>query len=195
MIIASASTTALQTTLQSSGISTAKAKLVQTDLDQAVQSAGGASAKPASVREALDKQIQADVASGKLSKDDAATIDKALDQMGDTAVAASADTDATQTASAGGAAKAGGGGHAGGGGGGGGGSSTKTELSETVTVAGSVKTTVITYTDGTSDTTTSVATSQDEQRYGHDATKAESDATVTNYLSSLPPGTLVDTEA
>jgi hypothetical protein len=114
--------------------------------------------------------------------------------MGDASVAASADDGATTAGAATGGASKAGGGH-GGGGGGGDDSANKTELSRTVTVSGSVETTVITYTDGTSDTTTGAATSEDQARYGDAAAKADGDTKAADYLSTIPPGTLVDTEA
>jgi hypothetical protein len=192
VIIAASSSTALQTKLVSSGISSAKAELVQSDLDSAIKAAGsGAAAKPASVRQALDTQIAADVASGKLSKSDAAAIDKALDKMGDASIAASGDSETAATG-AGGAQAAGG---AGGGGGGAGGSASKTELSRTVTVSGQIKTTVIAYTDGTSETTTSAANAEDQTRYGRAGADAGEQAKVSDYLASIPPGSLVEAEA
>lgn len=196
MITAASSTTALQTRLVSSGVSTAKAKLVQDDLDSAIKAVGGdGSTKPASVRAALDQKIAADVASGKLSEEDAATIDKALDRMGDASVAASGESGSASSQTT---AVPAGGGQGGGGGAGGGGSASKTELSRIVTVAGAIKTTVITYTDGTSETSTSAASSEDKARYGH-AAAAEADtdpqAKVGAFLASVTPGSLMDAEA
>ncbi|QJU60010.1 hypothetical protein HL653_21740 [Sphingomonas sp. AP4-R1] len=195
MITAASSTSALQTRLVSSGVSTAKAKLVQDDLDSALKATGaGGTARPASVRAALDQKIAADVASGKLSEADAATIGKALDRMGDASVAASGDSGAA-TGDAG-AAQAAGGAH-GGGGGGGGRSAAKTELSRIVTVAGAIKTTVVTYTDGTSETSTGAANAEDKARYGHaDATDdADPQTKVGTYLAGIAPGSLVEGEA
>ncbi|PZU10934.1 hypothetical protein [Sphingomonas sp.] len=192
VIVTASSTTVLQRKLESSGLSSAKADLVQSDLNAAVADAGGSgAAKPASVREALDKRIAADVASGKLSESDATDIRKTLDKMGDASVTASADTTSPTTASStAGQASAGKGG-----GGGGGGEASKTELSRTVTVAGTVKTTIITYTDGTSETTTSTASSADKSRYGKAAQSADRPTTPDTYLASIEPGSLMDTAA
>ncbi|HEX7857395.1 MAG TPA: hypothetical protein VF503_27255 [Sphingobium sp.] len=207
------SNTQLATSLQAAGLSSDKIKLVETDLQQAQQSStasGSSGVDSKAVRATLDKQISADVASGKLSQDDADKIGKALDQM-----------DGTTTASggAGGAGKAGG--PPGGGGGGGGGSTEKTEQSRTVTVAGGVKTTVITYTDGSTETQTAVdfsdadtssaakAKKADEPSKTDDAaragksgksggsseTAASDDKAVQEYLSKIEPGSLFDAYA
>lgn len=220
------SNSALTTSLQAQGLSTNAIKLVETDLQQ-VQTAGGSSSTSvdgATVRAALDQKISDDVASGKLSQDDADKIGKALDQMDGSATANGSAT----TASAGGTAGAG---HAGGGapagGGGGGGSSEKTELSRTVTVSGGIKTTVITYTDGTTETKTTVdVTDKDTSAKGkvEDKDKIENkgradkngktsgadtdakagdkavgdptaDPTTQAYLSQIEPGSLFDAYA
>ncbi|TAN65055.1 MAG: suppressor protein [Magnetospirillum sp.] len=101
----------------------------------------------------------------------------------------------------------GGGGPPSGGGGGGGsdGSSSKSEVSRTSTTQGAVKTTVITYSDGTKETSTSTSTVSASD----DATKSSSDAlldllkassasdtsSAADYLKTLLSGGLVDIKA
>jgi hypothetical protein len=150
----STSTSPLTSALTAQGLSSRKAALVESDLQasvQAVSGSGGAKPATAEVRAALNERMDADVAAGKLSREDADAVNETLDAMdeaaggeaGDPAAAASGDG----TAKANGAAK--GGAPAGGGGGG---SSEKTELYRTEVDSGTVKTITITYTDGTTET-------------------------------------------
>lgn len=185
MIGAITVTNPLVSKLEANGLSEAKAKLVQSEMDAAVKdatSAGADGSKPdgASVRAALDKRVSADVASGKLSKEDAAEVKTTLDQIdaqsGSNATSGSAPSGSVQH-----------------GGGGGGGSTSKTELSRTVTISDPIKTTVITYTDGTTKTSTSVATTSDDQRYAKpNAAQASQQDATQSYLSTIEPGSLVD---
>jgi hypothetical protein len=175
----------LTSALLAKGLSSDKIKLVEQDLEASVTAATPASgAKPdnASVRATLDKRIAADVASGKLSKEDAAAISKVLDE----ADQASANTDKASgsTAPAGGPPKGGGGG------GGAGGSSEKTELSRTVLITGNIKTTTITYTDGTTETTTGPANGEKSTK--DNAATTSSDSVASNYLAQIEPGSLID---
>ena len=84
------------------------------------------------------------------------------------------------------------------GGGGGQDSSTKTVLSETTTVSGSLQTTTTLYTDGTSETKTSAATSDSTKSIYTktaitDPVKGDTGASkVQSYLSAMEPGSLFD---
>lgn len=202
------SSAALSSLLQAKGLASDTIDLIEDDLELA-QKAGGSqmlatSINGGTVRTALDKQISDDVTSGKLSEEDAAKIGEALDQLeGKTTEAKSG------SALAGGAARPAGGG----GGGGAGGSSEKTELSRTVTVSGGITTTIITYTDGTTETETSVATEEDikssaaksgksedvdKSKSGTDATAkpgAVSDPAVQDYLAQIEPGSILEAYA
>jgi hypothetical protein len=194
--LSSTSTDVFLTKLEGNGVSATKAQIVEDDLSQVMASAGSAATASAPVdmkamRAALDKKIDEDVSSGKLSASDATAVKKTLDDM-DAQAGTSGDTQTAATATAqsdgSGAAKSAGGG-------GGGGASTKTEVSETVTITGPLKTTIITYSDGSTVTSTTVASQADEQKYGKQATQATATSTSTStaaatYLSTLPPGTL-----
>lgn len=207
--------------LKAQGLSGDTIKLVEGDLQAVEESTAAPTSKQApkvdnaTVRAALDDKLKADVASGKITQEDADKVNEALDKM---------DADATNAVSAGGAAagaaKAGGAGANGGGGGSG--ESEKTEMSRSVTVSNGIKTTVITYTDGTSETETSVDLSDedtsknkvddgDDRSKSGDTVKAKpeeksdpsvSDAygspgkdTVQDYLSKIEPGTLFEIHA
>jgi hypothetical protein len=192
------STNPLLAQLQAQGLSSAKASLVASDMDAAAKEVvgkdgAGAGSAPdkQSVRVALDKRIASDVAAGKLSESDAAEVKKALDEIdGKSPAAAGGDGEATSDATA----KAGGGPRGGGGGGAGGGTQ-KTERSRTVTVAGAIKTTTITYTDGTSETTTGTASNADEAKYGKQGAADAQSGTAADYLSTIEPGSLFDQAA
>lgn len=176
--------------LQAQGLSKDKSKLVADDVAAATAQSGasgtaGAAKITPEVRAAIDTKISADVLSGKLTKSDAtavkAVLDKAEGQAAPTASGQSADA-APAAAEETGGAKAGGGG--------GGGESKKTELSESIVVAGSTKTTTITYTDNTTETTTKTATQSDIVRYSKpDAAQAEA---AKEYSPAIEPGLIVD---
>jgi hypothetical protein len=178
------SNNALSSALQANGLSADKIALVADDLQQVEQAQGApvnTSVDSASVRQALEKKIDEDVKAGKLSQEDATAIKKTLDDMG----GASRSTTQASKAAAGGKP------HGGGGHGGGGGSSQKTILSEVVTVTGALQTTLITYTDDTTDTETQPVTG-DSTPSGSSTggTTTGPDQTASDYLSTIDPGSL-----
>lgn len=200
------SSAALSSLLQAKGLASDTIDLVEDDLALAQKASASptlaTSINGGTVRAALDKQISDDVASGKLSKEDAAKIGEALDQL---------DGKSTEGKSGSAAPAAGGAGRPAGGGGGGG-SSEKTELSRVVTVSGGITTTVITYTDGTTETETSVATEEDikssaaksgkggksdpaADAKSAQAGEAMADQTMQDYLSQIEPGSILETYA
>jgi hypothetical protein len=191
------SSTSILKTLETQGLSEPKAKLVQSQIDTATQAASGLSGtKPeiASVRGALDQKIAADVASGALSQEDAAKVSKTLDDLQAAEGGATAATGAASPTTAAATEASGGGAAAGGGGGGGGGSSEKTELSRSVIVTGAMKTTTITYTDGTTTTEVSASTGGDaKQAAGAKPVDiAGAGAADAEYKPKIEPGILVD---
>lgn len=200
---AASSGSTLASLLQTSGLSADKIKIVEGDLADTQQSL--ASSMSASVsgtvdstafRAAIDAKIADDVASGKLTAKDAEAVGKALDQIERAASGASASADASGaasvTAAAAGSARPAGG-HDGGGGG-----DTKTEVSRVETVVGGIMTTVITYSDGTTETQTSVTTDPDtgsaNAASGAKAGKSD-EQKAQDYLASLQPGTLFNVMA
>jgi hypothetical protein len=177
--------------LHSKGLSADKAQRVQDELAQSVSASTAADGKVdgTAVRAKLDQQISADVASGKLTREDAATITKALDDA-DKASGTSGASPAADGAKAAGRS---------GGGGGGRSSATtdsaeKTELSRIETISGDIKTTTISYTDGTSETTTGPANGEKSKK-DQIAQPAAAEATAKTWLAKIVPGTLVDTLA
>ena len=180
------STSPLLNALQAKGLSAGKASLVEDEVVDAVAEVVGASPAPnmavdmATLRASLDKRIDADVASGKLSAQDAAAVKKTLDDVGQVMVVDGEDEDGeTPQADA---PRGGGGAPA---------EDSKTELSSSVTVSGNIKTTLTTYTDGTSDSKTSVASDADMKRYAKAAAAyAPPPETAQSYLASIEPGTL-----
>lgn len=183
-IVSIQQTSALSKTLQAGGLSASKASLVESEIAASGKTSITASTKTpdiASVRSAVNQRITQDVVAGKLTAEDAAKINKTLDEMqaaqsGATTDAATTDASSAQAAGGGGSKPAGGGG-----GGGGGGSSAKVELSRVVTVTGALKTTVITYTDNSTATKTTV-----------DTDPAPKKADAGDGAADLPPGSLVD---
>lgn len=197
MTISSVSSTSsdfLLTKLETNGLSASKAQLVEDDLSEisATASSDASASGPVdmkAMRAALDKKIDADVSSGKLSASDAAAVKKTLDDM-DAQGSGSGDAGQTQTSAAS-STQADGAGAAHSSGGGGGGASAKTEVSETVTVSGPLKTTIITYSDGSTATSTTVASPADEQKYGKSSSQSgATDSIATQYLATLAPGSL-----
>lgn len=194
---AASSGSTLASLLQTSGLSADKIKIVEGDLADTRQSL--ASSMSASVsgtvdstafRAAIDAKIADDVASGKLTAKDAEAVGKALDQIEGAASGASASTDASGAASVTAAAA---GGHGGGGGG-----DTKTEVSRVETVAGGIMTTVITYSDGSTETQTSVTTDPDTGSTNATSgtkTGKSDEQKAQDYLASLQPGTLFNVMA
>lgn len=152
-----------------------------TDLDTSTSDAVDA----ATVRATLDQRINQDLASGTLSSSDAVAVRLTLDEIDAQSIATadqtnaanSTQTDSTDAVQAGTNTAASQ-------------SAVRTVLSETVTVAGSVKTTVITYSDGTSETSTTVATPEDILQYGTAAEQEAAQATAMKYLATIEPGTL-----
>lgn len=202
-VSASATSAWLTKDLTSSGLSADKAKVAATDLlDAAVTSLSASPGESdGDFRTALTDQINQDVSSGKLSQDDADAIQKWLDQAassGDleatgeqTTTDGAADTssatapDAAQSGGAGAGASLAG----------------KTEISRMVTVSGDIKTTVIAYSDGTSETETTAVAASDAQ---NSATQAAAQAAqpaddvqkmAMDYLSQTAPGTLINKNA
>jgi hypothetical protein len=186
----------LSSQLQARGLSAQKTALVLGDAKVAlekVQAVRNGPPDKAAIRDALESRIAADVASGKLTEEDAKTVNATLDQIDP-----KSPPDQQPQGPAGHGGK--GGGPHGGGGEGGGGAANKTELSETVTVTGKLKKTTILYTDGTSESTTTVLTdSVKDSKYikspVYDLMKASAettgaDAKTRNYLSTLDPGSL-----
>jgi len=190
----------LSSRLQAQGLSSQKTALVLGDAKVALEKVQAVRSGPpdkAAIRDALESRIAADVASGKLTAEDAKTVKATLDQIDPKG------PPDPQPQGPGGHGDEGGGGKGGGphgGGGQGGGEANKTELSETVTVTGKLKKTTILYTDGTSETTSKVLTdSAKDSRYikspVFDLMKASSettdaDSSTRNYLSTLDPGSL-----
>ncbi|MFT3966008.1 MAG: hypothetical protein QM690_09020 [Sphingobium sp.] len=179
--------------LRQAGLSSDKIGIVQEDVEEVVANSipAGSGVDGLTVRQALDAQIAEDVKSGDLSEEDAAKIAKVLDEMEGKAAGETA-----ETAGGGEAQGAGGGGPAGGGGGGG--STEKTELSRTETVSGGIKTTTITYTDGTTETETSFVSEPDTKSAANAAkedTASNDIRTAQDYLSKIEPGTLFDAYA
>jgi len=184
----------LSSRLQAQGLSAQKTALVLGDAKVAlekIQSVRGGPPDKAAIRDALESRIAADVASGKLTEADAKTVNNTLDQIDPQSPPPAHPQDA-------GGHK--GGGPHGGGGEGGGGSANKTELSETVTVTGKLKKTTILYTDGTSESTTTVLSdSAKDSKYVkspvYDLMKASAETNAAadktrNYLATLDPGSL-----
>ncbi len=202
MLISSVSWTgSLLNRLEANGLSASKAKLVETALNAAEMatpaSIGSASATvtSAAVRAALDTTIDADVSSGKLSVSDAALVKKTLDGIDGGVTGSSTTSQATtskaDTASTGSSASAGSPGPDGGSGGG----SSKTELSDTVTITGSIKTTLITYTDNTTSTNTTTATASDKAKYDKSISANTGSEVAQKYLSAIEPGSLINLTA
>ncbi|WP_068090177.1 hypothetical protein [Novosphingobium rosa] len=147
----------------------------------------------ATVRATLDQRIAQDVASGTLSDSDAAAVRLTLDEIDGGASQTSATTSSQQSntnnnasavqASADNATVNG--------------TAARTVLTQTVTIEGGVMTTVTFYSDGTQETTTTVATPEDVLNYGdqsqiqqQNAAQAAAQATATQYLATIEAGTL-----
>lgn len=187
----------LSSRLQSQGLSAQKTAVVLGDAKFALEKVQAVRKGPvdkAAIRDALESRIAADVASGKLTEDDAKTVHATLDQIDPNAPTDHQPQGPDDHKGGGGK----GGGH--GGGGEGGGSANKTELSESVTVTGKLKKTTILYTDGTSETTTKVLSdSAKDSKYikspVYDLMKASAETMgagdkTRNYLATLDPGSL-----
>lgn len=197
MISALSAKSVLPSALAANGLSTAKSKIVEADLATAIKSAGSGSASIiAPVRAALNERMAADVASGKLSQKDADAVNKTLDGMDPASGGASSQGAAGTTAaepaaqsSTDGESEAKGGG----GGGGGGGAASKTELSRSTVVSGSLETITITYTDGSTTTETEAVTGATVTKPGSDTAKVGANDKA--YAERIEPGSIVDKTA
>ncbi len=182
------SSMSLTSALQNKGLTADKAQLVQKEVVQSVAASTdlGGMVDGEQVRAKLDKRLSADVKSGKLTEEDAAAVTKLLDETDEIEVDG-ADVTVADTGEAKGSSPAGGAKGAGPGGGGGGGSTEKTELSRTVDIVGSIKTTTIKYTDGTSETKSAFTTDKSPKDK-----VADKDANAKSWLANIEPGSLVD---
>lgn len=182
MTIISVSTSAPAVPLQAGGLSSAKAQRIHSDLAAAIRRGGGETGgvDVGFVRRALDKRIADDVKSGQLSRADAAKVTQSLDRIDvrssaavDIPAAANDIADASSAADddRGGAARS--------------------ELSRLVTVSGAVRTTIITYSDGSTDMQTRTAPAADDRRYDRAGRRTGSGDVVRDYLASISPGTLI----
>ena len=205
--------------LASNGLTAEKASLVATEATAAFQSAGNMSAGPAqkeTVKAALEKRISADVASGKLSAEDAKAVYKTFEELDP-----AKQNGGQGPVGAGGPPPGGrpGGPPPGGGAGGpppGGGaqgpsgsgqdssSTNKTTVSETTTIIGEIEFTIVVYSDGTTETTQQNVGGTKDNNAGtkaqnNSSTQSNKDTEVLNmfkqYLASLEPGSLVDRTA
>lgn len=199
----------LSSILRTSGLSADKIAVVQKDVQDlqestspSISASGTSSLDSESFRKALESRIDSDVESGKLSEQDGTAVKQALG-LTDAASAdgsADADADGDTTDAAAGTAASGGAGRAGGHGGGGGGTAEKTEVSRTETVSKGVKTIVILYDDGSSETQTSF-TSDPDTKPSNDTGASSAEAAqaygqgADAYLKTLDPGTLFDVKA
>jgi hypothetical protein len=205
-ISASATSAWLAKDLASSGLSADKAKVAASDLlDAAVTSlAANPGESDGDFRTALVSQIDQDVSSGKLSQDDADSIKKWLDQTAsagdleatgdqtstdgtaDPSDATSSDAAPSDATRSGDAAASGS-------------LMGKTEVSRMVTVSGSIKTTMIAYSDGSSETETTSATASDDQKHAQDQASTQSandgEKLAMDYLSKAAPGTFINKDA
>jgi len=191
--ITSGSNSALSALLKAGGASAKAVDVVAkdiADIEKASAASGTQSLSSDSLKTALSSKIDADVASGKLTEKDASAVKQALGLPSqDTSDGSTAQAGASSGAACGSGAK----GHGDGDGDHGGGGAAKTEVSRVDTVANGLKTTVITYSDATTDTQTTVTTDPDtkaknpvEEAYAPDAG---------SYVKSLEPGSLVQTMA
>ncbi|MCJ2182470.1 hypothetical protein MTR62_07140 [Novosphingobium sp. 1949] len=179
--------------LRGASLSLSTLAVVSDDIEEITQSGSTVSARTldtATFQAALSARIDEDVASGQLSESEAAKVKQALgltsEDGTDTAsdeTEASSGTQAANTVAA-----------PSGGGGGSGGESEKTEVSRSETIANGIKTTVIVYDDGSSETQVSYTMAPNTppepliaSAYGQD--DAES------YLFHMTPGTFVDIAA
>ncbi|HEX7823200.1 MAG TPA: hypothetical protein VF463_21610 [Sphingobium sp.] len=171
----------LQSALQAKGLSSKTIAVVQTDMKDVLQTTSEGGAKPSAtdVRARIDARLAEDVASGKISAEDAGAVGQALDKVDPSAADEGASAPSGGTGS---------------GGGGGGESSEKTELSRITLVAGRVKIIIITYTDKTTETKTSVATDNDAKTADKSSKTANGSTaqTVKDYLATIEPGSLFD---
>ena len=204
--------------LTSNGLTAEKASLVATEATAAFQSAGNMRPGPAhkeTVKAALEQRISADVASGKLSAEDAKAVYKTFEELDPAKQNGGQGPDG-----AGGPPPGGPGGPPPGGGTGGpppGGSAkgasgsgqdssstNKTTVSETTTIIGEIEFTKVVYSDGTTETTQQNVGGNNEDKSGikaqnNSSAQSNKDTEVLKmikqYLASLEPGTLFDRAA
>lgn len=198
----------LSTLLRTSGLSADKVAVVQKDVEDLQKSSPSISASVTqpldseAFRKALESRIDSDVQSGKLSAGDGDTVKQALGLNETSAADGSSGTASGSTGTTTTAAAAAGSGQAAGprGGGGGGGSTEKTEVSRTETVSKGVKTTIILYDDGSTDTQTTF-TADPDTKTSNDTGASSAEAAqaygqgADAYRKTLEPGTLFDVKA
>lgn len=143
----------------------------------------------ATMRATLDQRIAQDVAAGTLSDSDAAAVRLTLDEIdaGATSTTQANATDTTQSDSTS-AVQAGNNAAVNG-------TTARTVVTQQVTIEGGVMTTITFYSDGTQETTTSVATPEDVQQYSTQAQaqiqqQTAAQATTAQYLATIEAGTL-----
>lgn len=194
-ISATSSSTDLTSLLRASGLSLKAAEVVQDDVDQlqptiSTSSSTAQTLDSESFRRALSARIDSDVSNGDLTDEEAKAVKQTLgleeqittgssDETSDDGSSGSSTVSSGQSAAPAG----------GGGGGGGGGEEQKTEVSRTETIAKGVKTTIIVYDDGTTETQTSFTTDPDTRPANEEEGRDFSKRTE-SYLSSIDPGTL-----
>lgn len=182
--------------LEANGLSADTAKSVSSEIGTIVQSAstsGSAAPDKTTIRAAIDTQIKADVASGKLTQDQANAVTKTLDTM-----------DAQQSGAGSSSSPPSGAPPSGGGGGGSaaGSSSSKTVVSTSSTTSGDKTTTITTYSDGSTSTTVSylptaksAIQSATDLLGSNQSLDAKDRSTAASYLTALLSKGLVDTKA
>ena len=204
-ITAIGSSSDLSSMLRTSGLSADKIEIVQKDVEDlqnstSISVSGAQSLDSESFRKALESRIDSDVEAGKLSEEDGDAVKQALG-LNDTGSADGAEGTGSETADAASEASASGGAGRAGGGGGGGGEAEKAEVSRTETVSKGVKTTVIVYDDGSSETTTSFTSDPDTKPSSDSGSTTSAEAAkaygqgAEAYLSAIEPGTLFDVQA
>ncbi len=148
----------------------------------------------ATMRATLDQRIAQDVAAGTLSDSDAAAVRLTLDEI-DAGATSTNQTNATQAnatdttqSDSTSAVQAGNNAAVNG-------TTARTVVTQQVTIEGGVMTTITFYSDGTQETTTSVATPEDVQQYSTQAQaqiqqQTAAQATTAQYLATIEAGTL-----
>jgi len=183
--------------LEANGLSADTAKSVSSEIGTIVQSAstsGSAAPDKTTIRAAIDTQIKADVASGKLTQDQANAVTKTLDTMD----AQQSGAGSSSSSPPSGAPPSGGGG----GGSAAGSSSSKTVVSTSSTTSGDKTTTITTYSDGSTSTTVSylptaksAIQSATDLLGSNQSLDAKDRSTAASYLTALLSKGLVDTKA
>ncbi|WP_206244496.1 hypothetical protein [Novosphingobium terrae] len=158
--------------------------------DSSLEASASETVDMETMRATLEQRIAQDVASGNLSDSDATTVRLTLDEI-DGNASSTSQTNATNTQTNDTSAVQAGNNAAVNG------TTARTVVTQTVTIEGGVMTTVTFYSDGTQETTTSVATPDDVQQYGNQAqiqqqntAQATAQATTMQYLATIEAGTL-----